>query len=179
MLLLAFFYAKNLLLAQEIQFPVNTRIYLVRHAEKESGNDPILTEAGKKRAGDLMRILKNKPVHRIYVTNYRRSVMTTDSMRIQMGIDTVHYVADTTGADLIARIKSNNDYGKTILVIGHSNTVLKLIKALGIKDYGPRDIPDNEFDNLYLVKYKKGKAYLSQQKYGTVSGTSASMKSNQ
>jgi hypothetical protein len=34
-----------------------TKIYLVRHAEKQSSTDPELTDAGKKRAGDLMRTL--------------------------------------------------------------------------------------------------------------------------
>ena len=37
---------------------VKTNLYFVRHAEKETGNDPALTEKGKKRAGDLMRYLK-------------------------------------------------------------------------------------------------------------------------
>ena len=35
------------------------KIYIVRHAEKLKGDDPLLTEEGNKRAGDLMRVLKN------------------------------------------------------------------------------------------------------------------------
>ena len=49
--------------------------------------------------------------------------MTSDSIRIQLAIDTVHYLADTTGNDLLEKIKVHNDVGKTILVIGHSNTI--------------------------------------------------------
>src|SRR4051812_36057260 len=105
--------------------------------------------------------------------------MTADSMRLQLGIDTVHYAADTTGEDLIAKIKANHEVGKTILVIGHSNTILRLITALGVKDHPNRDIPDDEFDNLYHIAYINGKAHFSQLKYGDRSGTSASMKSNQ
>lgn len=167
LIFLVFFSIKNQLRAQVNLFVDGTTIYLVRHAEKEAGNDPVLTREGNQRAGDLMRILKTKKIRHIYVTNYRRSGLTADSMRLQLGIDTLHYeAADTTGSDLIAKIKANQDAGKAVLVIGHSNTVPQLIKALGVKNYEPHDIPDNEFDNLYLVKYEGNKTYLTRQKYG-------------
>ncbi len=111
--------------------PANTNIYLVRHAEKENGNDPLLTEAGRKRAGDLARALKDRNIQRVYVTKYRRTQMTADSMRLLLGIDTVHYLADTTGEDLFNKVKKNNDLGKAILVIGHSNTIPKIIRSIG------------------------------------------------
>ncbi len=166
-------------MTQDLSFPDNTNIYLVRHAEKDSGRDPLLTEAGKKRAGDLMRVLKGKQIARIYVTNYKRSWMTADSIRIRSGIDTSYYTADTTGEGLINEIKRNNDFGKTILVIGHTNTIPPIIRALGIKDYALHDLPDEEFDNLFLVKYKSNKAFLEHKKYGDASGTSAPMKPGQ
>lgn len=169
LLLVVLFSAKNALMAQEKTFPDNTNIYLVRHAEKEAGRDPQLTEAGKKRAGDLLHILKDKKIKRIYVTNYRRSWMTADSLRIQLGIDTIGYTADTTGMGLLTRIKENNDYGNTILVIGHTNTVPRLIRALGFEEFPEQDLPDEEFDNLYLIQYKKNKVYLEHKKYGTAS----------
>src|SRR5437868_5882954 len=96
----------------------DTRIYLVRHAEKETGRDPGLTTKGRQRAGDLMRELKNKDIQHIYVTEFRRTQMTADSMRIQLGIDTVHYTADTTGDDLVRKIIQHGDTKKSILVIG-------------------------------------------------------------
>lgn len=148
---------------------VKTTIYLVRHAEKEKGNDPELTPAGKERAGELLRILKDKKIKRIYVTQYRRTQMTGDSLRIQLGIDTVHYLADTTGNDLLEKINQHQDFGKAILVIGHSNTVPVVIKKLGVINPVVTNVPDNEFDNLFKVKIKKGKAVLSIKKYGAKS----------
>jgi phosphohistidine phosphatase SixA len=142
-----------------------TVIYLVRHAEKESGNDPVLTTAGKQRAGDLLKVLKNKKLQRIYVTQFRRTQMTADSLRILLNIDTVQYVADTTGVSLIEKITAHNDFGKAILIIGHSNTVPILIKKLGVTQ-PVKPIADNEFDNLFVIKYRKGKALLSTMKYG-------------
>ena len=152
-----------------------TRIYIVRHAEKETGKDPVLTPAGNIRAGDLMRILKNESVQKIYVSRYNRTRMTGDSMRIQLGIDTVHYTADTLCDALINTIMEHRDFGKTILIIAHSNTIPKIIRKLGILDYPQADIPDNEFDNLFLITYKNEKAKVKAMKYGAKSGVSAAM----
>lgn len=148
-------------------------IYLVRHAEKEKGDDPGLTTAGKQRAGDLLRVLKNKKLQRIYVTQFRRTQMTGDSLRIQLAIDTVQYTADTTGADLLEKIKIHHDSGKTILIIGHTNTLPIIVKKLGVQQ-PLKDIPDNEFDNLFMVKYRKGKAQLIKSKYGARRAKAAS-----
>jgi phosphohistidine phosphatase SixA len=155
-----------------------TNLYFVRHAEKESGNDPVLTGNGKKRAGDLMRTLKDKKVQRIYVTQFNRTQMTSDSMRLQLGIDTVHYNADENGIDLFNKIAANGDFNKTILIVGHSNTLPDYIKKAGITNYPQANIMDNEFDNLYKVYFRRTffssfKAHVEQEKYGAASAISA------
>jgi broad specificity phosphatase PhoE len=152
-----------------------TKIYLVRHAEKQAGNDPVLTADGNKRAGALLQMLKGKKLHHIYVTQFKRTQMTGDSLRIQLGIDTVQYKADTTGEDVYRKIISNNESGNTILIIGHSNTIPKIIKKLGVADFEPAMIPDAEFDNLYLITFKKGKAIIKRMKYGAAPTSSAAM----
>jgi phosphohistidine phosphatase SixA len=158
-----------------------TKIYLVRHAEKQTGTDPELTDAGKKRAGDLMRALQNKNVQRIYVTQFKRTQMTGDSMRLQLGIDTVHYQADENGIDLFNKIAAHNDFNTTILIIGHSNTLPDYIKKLGVANYPQVNIVDTEFDNLFKVYYKRPfvfsrfKAHVKKGKYGVVSAVSAVM----
>lgn len=166
---LVVFLLANTALAQVPLTDSGTKIYLVRHAEKDTGNNPVLTIAGCERAGDLVRLMKDRQIQRIYVTPYRRSQMTADSLRIQLGIDTVQYKADTTGAGLIKRILENNDAGKSILVIGHSNTILRIARGLGVENIDPLDIPDHENDNVLLVKYKNGKAELVKWKYGALS----------
>ncbi len=165
----------SMLHAQQVLPNSQTKIYIVRHAEKESGNDPGLTPAGRVRAGDLVRKLKHKHIRRIYVTQYRRTQMTGDSMRIQLGIDTVHYIADTTGVDLLNKIIAHNDRQHTILVIGHSNTIPKIIRKLGVMNFPQENMADNEFDNLFLVRHKKHKARLTKMKYGMSSQPSAAM----
>jgi 2,3-bisphosphoglycerate-dependent phosphoglycerate mutase len=176
-LLLAVFFCGIAVHAQSPLANAKIKIYLVRHGEKETGKDPGLTAAGRQRAGDLMRKMKNKKIRRIYVTEYRRTQMTGDSMRIQMGIDTVHYAADTTGEDLLKKIMQHGDTRHRILVIGHSNTIPPIIRKLGVLDYPQEYIADKEFDNLFLVRYKRHKAHEKKDKYGAASATSAAMKS--
>ena len=153
-----------------------TKIYLVRHAEKDTGNNPQLTAAGRSRAGDLLHTLQNKNIQRIYATQYRRTQQTGDSLRIQLHTDTLLYKADTSGQSIYEKIIAAGDAGKTILIIGHSNTVPKIIRKLGAVNFPSADIPDTEFDNLYLITYKKGKVKVKQLKYGERSGASAKMR---
>ena len=164
---------ENKLIAQ--QETAVSRIFIVRHAEKATGNDPVLTAAGNTRAGDLMRTLQNEGIQKIYVSQYRRTQMTGDSLRIQLKTDTVHYAADTLCDNLINAIMEHRDFGKTILIIAHSNTVPKIIRKLGVLDYPQADLPDAEFDNLFLITYKNGKAKVKKMKYGAKSGISAAM----
>ena len=51
--------------AQKPLFEANTTIYVVRHAEKDTGKNPTLTTAGFARAGDLMHKLNNKGIQTI------------------------------------------------------------------------------------------------------------------
>lgn len=152
-----------------------TKIFIVRHAEKETGKDPLLAASGNIRAGDLMRTLKNESVQKIYVSQYRRTQHTGDSLRLQLKIDTVHYFSDTLCDQLISSIMEHRDFGKTILIIAHSNTIPKIIRKLGVLDYPQDNIPDQEFDNLFLVTYRKEKARVAMMKYGAKSGVSAAM----
>ena len=55
--------------------------------------------------------------------------------------------------------------GKTVLVSGHSNTVPEIVKALTRTQMA--DIPDSEYDNLYVVVLpSRGAAGVTQLKYG-------------
>lgn len=162
--------------AQSANFNDKSKIYLVRHAEKLSGKDPLLTLEGNNRAGDLFRALKDKKIKRIYVTEYKRTQNTGDSLRIYSGIDTVLYSSDTSCTDLLNKIVANNDLNDAILIIGHSNTIPIVIQKLGLAGYPSHYIADNEFDNLFLMRFKKGKPLLKKLKYGKPSAPSATMK---
>jgi broad specificity phosphatase PhoE len=154
----------------------HSRIYIVRHGEKQKGDDPLLTEEGYKRAGDLMRTLQHKGIKRVYITQYKRTQQTSDSIRLQLGIDTVQIIADTSCAALFTAISDHNDWNQPILIVTHSNIIQKIIYKLGYTDFPQQNIPEKEFDNLYMIKIQKKKTVLEHRKYGTPSAASATMK---
>lgn len=140
--------------------------YIVRHAEKDTGSNPPLSKIGKERAGDLYRKLKNKKIDLIFVSQYPRTGMTADSLRIYQNIDSVHYKADLTGTDLAKKIKERSGQAKNILIVGHSNTLPAIIRRCGVTDFTLKDIPDEDYQHLYIVKIKKGKIKFYEKVYG-------------
>lgn len=173
--LLVCFIITNISIAQNAPLDKKGKVYIVRHAEKLDGDDPLLTDDGNKRAGDLMRKLTDKKISRVYVTEFKRTQNTGDSLRIQLGIDTVQINADTSCASLFEAITKHNDWNKHILVITHSNIIQKVIYKLGITDFPQENIPAAEFDNLYMVSFKKDNLALKHSKYGKPSAASATM----
>jgi hypothetical protein len=93
-----------------------------------------------------------------------------------LGIDTVHYIADTSCTDLFNAITINKIKNKPILIISHSNIIQKIIYKLGIVDFPQQNIGDTEFDNLFIIRYKNKVPVLEQKKYGKASAASANMK---
>lgn len=141
--------------------------YLVRHAEKDTGRNPRLTEEGTKRAGDLYRRLKKERIRQIYTTNYRRTIMTGDSLRIYQQLDTFFYAADTTGAGLMKSLKQHFKKKSHVLVIGHSNTVPVLLRKLGVKNMEHYEMPETQFNMLFVVKIRRKKVVsFIQEQYG-------------
>ncbi len=55
-------------------------------------------------------------------------------------------VTSKSAADLLKQLKAEKG---NVLVVGHSNTVPEVIKAIGVAT--PVTIGDDEFDNMFLV----------------------------
>lgn len=143
-----------------------TTIYIVRHAEKDTGNNPVLRPPGLQRSGDLSRYLARKNISRIYTTPFRRNEMTADSLRLQHHIDTTHYSPKPSAEELYNLVKANGDLGKNILFVGHSNTVPLLIRNFGVSSYPQTDLPDNAYDNIYRLRFKNHQVKLKAKKFG-------------
>lgn len=145
-----------------------TKFFVVRHAERFPGFDANLNWYGRLRAGDLMRLLKDSGISRIYVTPFVRTQQTADSLRLLQHIDTVRYLMDTTGNDLVRQLKAHNVYGTHILIVGHANTVPDILRRLGA-DYPGREIPDSVFNLMFEVINDHGKVTLHESRYGRAS----------
>ncbi|MGZ8516372.1 MAG: SixA phosphatase family protein [Chitinophagaceae bacterium] len=144
-------------------------IYIVRHAEKAvaDGNtmmstDPPLTEAGKERAESLRETLKTKRIGYVFSTNTIRTKSTAEPVRAyyDLVIETYSPSPDTGFINLLRSLKKNT------LVVGHSNTVDDIVNKLCGSIKIPGDLPETEYDNLFIVKKKGSKISFENKKYG-------------
>lgn len=151
----------------------STVLLLVRHAEKASNEeDPPLTPAGRQRAEALVPVAENAGVSAIYTTQLRRTRETAQPLSERLGIPlTVREALPGGGqaqAAEQARELLTQHAGKTVLVVGHSNTLPMLIEALAGMRVQP--ISDSEYDRLtVIVVPPSGPARLIQSRYGAPS----------
>jgi phosphohistidine phosphatase SixA len=155
----------TVLLAQACAAPQATRIapiavagttvVIVRHAEKSTDDprDPSLSAAGQQRARDLSIVLKDAGVTDVYVTQYKRTRQTAEPLAQASGISVIERPIDATNSatyaqDLAHEILTRSA-GKSVLVVGHSNTVPDIVKALSGNAVPP--ITDAEYDHIYVV----------------------------
>ena len=127
-------------------------VFIVRHAEKAagSGDDPDLSQVGQARAESLANILKEVGITAIYATEFKRTQETAAPLAKTIGMEVVKLPGKST-AELVTKLQDLK--GGNALVVGHSNTIPPLIKALGVD--APINISDNDYDNLFVVTLDK------------------------
>lgn len=127
-----------------------TTYYLIRHAEKDSSNkedrDPHLTEAGKTRANKWAKHFEGIALDAVYSTNYNRTKETATPTAKSKNLELTMY--DPRNMD--AKEFMTQTEGKTVLIVGHSNTTPMFANALlGEKKYEMMQEDDNA--SLYKV----------------------------
>jgi broad specificity phosphatase PhoE len=152
-----------------------TTVYVVRHAEKETTpglTDPSLTPAGQERALALRDILgTNQPLSAIFTTNTVRTRATVEPLAAAHQLTPEVYDPKQLPR-LVARIRQL-PAGQRVLVVGHSNTILETVEALG----APRPVAaigDNEYDYLLEVKVPRDSAQAATavaRRYGVKSAS--------
>lgn len=139
-----------------------TTVILVRHAEKvDDSTDPVLSDAGRARAAALAELLAGRNVTAIYTTQYQRTRLTAAPLAGKLHIIPVALDARVPHDSVAARVKSHA--GQTVLIVGHSNTVPALIRALGGPDIG--GIPDAEYDNLFVIRLSGGSVAFERSRF--------------
>ncbi len=146
-----------------------TVVLLVRHGEKESGDDPVLTPAGRARAQALAHVASGAGVSAVYATPVRRTQQTAQPRAERLGIPvTVRDAGEKDAQAFIAALRREHA-GQTVLVVGHSNTLPALAEALTGQPLAP--IADDEYDRLLVVTLPTaGSASLLALRYGAPSG---------
>ena len=146
LLLFTFFCTLNLQ-AQETQ---TTTYYLIRHAEKNrlvtSDNNPNLKEKGVDRAIKWSKTFKHINFDYIFSTNYNRTIQTALPTAKSKDLEIQFY----NPSDLYNEEFKTLTKGKTVLIVGHSNTTPEFVnKILGEEKYP--EIEDRNNANLYII----------------------------
>lgn len=144
-----------------------TTVIVLRHAEKQAeGADPGLTAAGQERARRIVERLQGREIAAVVATEYRRTQ------------DTGRPLAEARKLELIVRpnLKDVSRYarelkkwllkeykGKTVVVIGHSNTVPEIVAALSRYRMDP--IGEDQFNRWTEVGIDAKGADVRESKY--------------
>lgn len=138
-----------------------TTVYLVRHAEKAeipNDNNPPLNEMGLWRSQVLAHMLGKAEIKAIYTSQYQRTQQTAKPLAAKLGV-TPTVVPITMSPSNPRELSSeyiramiNNIHqraGESVLVVGHTNTIPRIISALraGVIPV----IDEQTFDNLFIV----------------------------
>lgn len=130
--------------SMDAQAPLS--VFLVRHAEKKTGDDPSLTLAGEARALALADLLEDANIERIHSSDYKRTRETAAPLAARLSLEVELYdPRDLPG--IAQRLKAE---GGRHLVVGHSNTTGELTELLGGEGGAPI-VEATEYDRLYHV----------------------------
>jgi broad specificity phosphatase PhoE len=123
-------------------------VYVVRHAERaDSTADSELSADGVERSKALSKHLAAAGITRIFATERKRTVQTAAPLADTLkATTTIVQAADE--AALVAKVRESKRTDR-VLIVGHSNTVPSILRRLGVTE--TITIPDNEFDNLFIV----------------------------
>ena len=133
----------------------STTVIVIRHAEKESSVgivDPPLSPAGEARAELLARMFGDANtvghVDAIYVSPALRNRLTAAPLAERLGINATVAPADDPRA--LARRALHEHAGGRVLIVGHADTVPKIVAALSSNPKIP-EIGAQEYGTMYIV----------------------------
>ena len=144
-----------------------TVVVIVRHADKAAtpANDPPLTAVGVERALTLAEFLKDAKVGAVLHTPTTRTRETARPTAERFGL-TPEIVPTgpmpAVSAAIVEMVRKHA--GQTILIVGHSNTVMPWIAALG----GPKreNLCDHQYDGSYTLIIDGNSVRLVEGRYG-------------
>jgi broad specificity phosphatase PhoE len=123
-------------------------VFLVRHAEKGSENpDPSLTAAGRRRADELARVLKDAHVTALFASEFKRTQETLAPLAQATGLVPMLVNAGKMD-DLVAMLRAL-PAGSRAVVASHSNLVHLIVERLSGQKVPP--LTDLDYDRMVVV----------------------------
>ena len=129
-----------------------TTVYIVRHAEKTQGEHPQrdnpLTAKGHARSRALSELLQSVDLAAIYTTKWRRCRDTVAPIAQRQDIKPAVYRAMNAAEDVVPDVLSQHQ-GRSVLIVGHSNTVTGIARAFGAE--AEFELTDADYSDLLVV----------------------------
>jgi broad specificity phosphatase PhoE len=144
-----------------------TKIYLVRHAEKNgtTSNADLKTPEGFTRANMLRDTLQNFRLTNVYSTNTPRTIHTAEPTAIAQNLQVIIYANGDSLVDKLLQQKNKN-----FLLVGHSNTIPNIIRHAKLNPGFEGNLADNDFSNFFVIvkkrRWGKEKIRLLKKRYG-------------
>lgn len=143
-------------------------VYLVRHAEKaDASSDPVLSEAGQARAAALAAALADAHPGHVFTSPLQRTRLTAAPTAEfhSADIEPIGFDGGTTAhvAAVAERVRALPD-DAVVLIVGHSNTVPLIARALGYAEAA--DMPDCEYDRMTVLHLMGETVHGEVSRYG-------------
>ena len=124
-----------------------TQIFILRHTEKaDDSEDPDLSVQGIERAKYWKKVLQHTEIDHVYTTDFKRNIETalliSDNNSVKPEL---YYPMSFDVQKFLKLIK-----GKTVLIIGHSNTIPDMVNRLINENKYP-PMSHTNYNILYLV----------------------------
>lgn len=132
--------------AQTPQSTSGGHIYVVRHAEKVSESADALSAQGKARAACLATTLKDAKITAVFTSPTERTKQTATPTADEFKVSVKTIKADdyqTLSSEASEATKSGD-----VLIVGHSNTVPQIVKAVGNADV---TVGNSDYDWLFVI----------------------------
>ncbi len=165
-----------------------TIVLVVRHAEKlDDGANPDLSPPGLERAETLADLAERFGVNALYTTEFCRTAQTAlaaaQRLRLPLAVQSggggierctppievpvLFLDPELSAVEALASAVREEHRGRVVLMVGHSNTVPAILRALGGPELPEVAIGDGEYDRLFIVTLPDGndRPDLVEQRY--------------
>lgn len=120
-------------------------VYVIRHLQKATGDDPPLSAEGAANAVKLAELLGDKGIAAIYATPTRRAMETAHPLAraLNLAIQPYEPREFASLASAVAAVPG------PVLIVGHSNTVPDIVASFG----GPRpaSLTEADYGTVFIV----------------------------
>jgi phosphohistidine phosphatase SixA len=135
------------LVAPQCRAQSETRLYLIRHAEKavDGTDDPDLSPEGFARAQKIADMFADAKVTRLYATDWKRTRNTLGPLSKQLGIEIKLY--DWKDAVSVEAMLADC-MGEEAVICGHSDSTPWLANLM-LQSEEYEQLPDDKYDRLF------------------------------